>query len=230
MRAIFWRGGIVLILVAIVLSVYACTTHTTEVATVTYASPTTETYLPVDDNLSGGMQPRPSISTTPSVSKFSDPRGKPVSITILRGKEAIVPQAVFDGGTTQYRDQRGKLVWSPRENKVEWYQARQWPKPGMMSTKTSLILGHVTDVFENLSTAIPGDLAVVSYDSGDTVYILIDWTQVMDKPVATNDSRLWGYNKNPGWHTVIYTCDDRNGFRSDGHRKDNFAAGGHRVK
>jgi LPXTG-site transpeptidase (sortase) family protein len=174
--------------------------------------------------------PIPSVSITPTPTptptSLADPKAgdKPVRVAVMRGEEYVVDPVSIGHATSFTATQ----VWSPVPGVAEWYQVDDYPKPGKSSTLNSVIAAHVAysgepDAFAQLEDVKVGDKVIVTYASKQTYTFTVIEIIVEDKEVIRSNQRVWGYQANKSRSTVLFTCDDQSGYRSDGHRRDNRA-------
>lgn len=118
----------------------------------------------------------------------------------------------------------GKVNPSPGE--VIWFTGYDRVPPG--ATGTTVIGGHVVsagapDAFAALEHLAEGDGVVLRYPGGARLRFEVTSTEIVDKDALTTSEDVWGANEDTR-RIVLVTCDDRLGFREDGHRRANFVA------
>ena len=165
-------------------------------------------------------EPQPTLT----VDKVRQPTTNdiPVSVSVQRGSEVIVPAAIISPAMSL----TSPTVWSPEPGVAEWHQKNVHPKPGVVSPYHAIIGGHVDyngpDVFANLSSAEVGDTVVVTYRSGDEYRFVVNTIFTGDKESMSVDPRIKGSHPD-AQSVVLLTCDDGSGYLADGHRVDNLA-------
>ena len=92
-----------------------------------------------------------------------------------------------------------------------------------MYKRQHVVSGGAPDRFAALEQLEVGDGVVLGYPSGTEVRFEVTSTDIVDKQELTSDPSVWGRNDDTR-RIVLITCDDRLGFREDGHRTANFVA------
>lgn len=126
----------------------------------------------------------------------------------------ISPQGLRDGKV------------NPLAQQVIWFTGYDRVRPG--ATGTSVVAGHVVsgggpDRFAPLEHVKKGDGVVLTYPGGEELRLEIVRTDIVAKTDLQTDQDVWGANDSTR-RVVLVTCDDRLGFREDGHREANFVA------
>lgn len=173
-------------------------------------------------------------SSTSVAEKIRNPRGKPVKVTVTSAKHGLLIRSKVQAIRTR---SDGRLV--PPAGVAGWFADPGWPKPGVLSRYNSIVAGHVSgggkpDVFYLLSKARKGDKAVIDYESGDRVTIMITSNPVnVGKDVVTSDSKYdWVWESEEGVERRIvsfFTCNaESEKVFSDGawHSVDNWVVQG----
>lgn len=186
---------------------------------------------PIPSAMTSSSSPTPSPSAsitplpTPTPITLADPKpgDKPVEVVVMRGGKYIV-KPVRIGSGTSFEGKR----WSPVPGTAEWYQVDDYPKPGKLSTLNSVIAAHVAysgepDAFAQLEDVKEGDKVIVTYASKQTYTYTVTKIIVEDKLVIRNNQQIWGERSTKRRSTILFTCDDQSGYRSDGTRRDNRA-------
>lgn len=137
-----------------------------------------------------------------------------LSIPAVGLSTKIAPQGLRDGKV------------NPAPGEVIWFTGYDRVRPG--ATGTSVIAGHVVssgrpDSFAALEQLAKGDGIVLTYPSGAKLRFEVTSTDIIDKDELTTRKEVWGANKDTR-RVVLVTCDDKLGFREDGHRTANFVA------
>lgn len=175
----------------------------------------------------------PDITTAPVPAPIADPQGEPEWITVENQdgvpyiSTGIVPNKL-----------RANHDLVPPVGSAGWYAEAGWPRPGVVSDRRSVVVGHATcglgcrDVFFNLRDVKVGDIVRIKYDSGETLSfrVFADWQSVSKnqfvKPVRDDGSRTDVY---PAWFSedgapervvTLATCDTDSGY-SGGHSNNN---------
>lgn len=165
---------------------------------------------------------KPTETPSPTVTDPA-PGDVPSRVSVVRGDKIIVEPIIIGKGTSFTENG----VWNPVPGYAEWYSLDDHPLPCTLSTLRSVIAGHVAydgepNVFFTLDQVVIGDIVVVTYRSGYECRLVVTDIINEDKEVLRTNQSVWGFN--PESRTVIlFTCDDQDGFRSDGHRKNNLA-------
>lgn len=129
-------------------------------------------------------------------------------------KTPISPQGLRDGKV------------NPGPGQVIWFTGSDRVRPGAVGT--SVIAGHVVsngeaDAFATLQRLERGDDVILTYPEGERLRLEVTSTDTVDKQDLTTNEVVWGPNDDTR-RVVLITCDDRHGFREDGHRAANFVA------
>lgn len=226
---------LVLALVAAVMAVWAGTFQQPMAVASASASPSPE--------------PSPSVTTPPVVvppttkskqAELSDPRGKPVSLTVKRGKKVLAtmpfaPRRIYTakGDENKFGSQCGAVAYWDKTNPKP-----PWPRPGVASKKKSLITGHVMcgkDWYplqylqpikkkngKKVGGGKKGDRLYVKYSSGDVVESVAreDSREIVKTELNTQKS----FTENGGKKAReirLTTCDRTGVIRPDGHALKN---------
>lgn len=190
-------------------------------------------------------EPSPSVTTPPVVvppttkneqAELSDPRGKPVSLTLKRGSKVLAtmpfaPRRIYttEGDEDKFGSQCGAVAYWDRPT---------WPKPGVASKKKSLITGHVMcgaswyplqylqpiekKSGHKVSGGKRGDLLYIKYSSGDVV--VAKAREDSHDVVKTKLNKQKKYTENGGKtarEIRLTTCDRTGVIRPDGHALKN---------
>ena len=107
---------------------------------------------------------------------------------------------------------------------VMWFNGLDRVKPG--SVGTAVIAAHVStankrDVFADLGDVDVGDSVHVVAADGTRARYIVTRASAIHKDDVTTDQTVWGTNT-AGSRLAIITCDDAQGYRTDGHRVANF--------
>ncbi len=192
---------------------------------------------------SASSSPSPSATTSPVVvppttkseqAELSDPRGKPVSLTLRRGGKVLAtmpfaPRRTYTGAD---KDKFGSQCGA-----VAYWDRPGWPKPGVKSPNKSLVTGHVMcgaswyplnylqPIKKNgkkVSGGKKGDRLYIKYSSGDVVEAVAreDSHEVVKTELNTQKK----YTENGGKtarEIRLTTCDRTGVIRPDGHALEN---------
>lgn len=209
--------------------VYQQVTYTPTMSTPSASSPPSEEPLP-----SVTTPPIPTQTPTPDQeSDVNDPRGKPVSLTIKRGKKTVVKTMPF---APRVVDSVHPGWFSSRCGAVAYWDNPGWPKPGVESLKKALVTGHVMcgpNAWYPLQHLQPskdgapggrqGDLLYIQYSSDDLV-VAEAYEDSHDVPKG-NLNKMPKYIENGGKKAReirLTTCDRTGAIRVDGHAVNNI--------
>lgn len=187
---------------------------------------TTSGTTPSASSTSTSADPTVDVTASPDPTQPADARDAGLA-DVDDGAEAISLAIPAVGLRTPLEAQglRGGVV-NPRPGQVIWFTGYERVRPG--ATGTSVLAGHVVsggapDRFAALEQLEVGDGVVLGYPSGTEVRFEVTSTDIVDKQELTSDPSVWGRNDDTR-RIVLITCDDRLGFREDGHRTANFVA------
>lgn len=172
--------------------------------------------------------PDPTVTVTPSPDRRQPADSRRAGESAADdGEEAIGLRIPAVGLSTELSPQglRGGKI-DPRPHEVIWYTGHDRVAPGEQGT--AVIAGHVisggeADEFAALEQLAKGDGVTVSYPSGAELRLEVVSTEIVDKTELQRRPEIGGAHPAKR-RVVLVTCDDRLGFREDGHRTANFVA------
>jgi len=224
--------GIVLFILALAAAsaaVWVGSSHQSMTVTSVSSSPSLESSRSV--TTSPVVVPPPTKSEQ---AELSDPRGKPVSLTLRRGSKVLAtmpfaPRRIDTGDdANKFGSQCGAVAYWDRPT---------WPKPGVASKNKSLVTGHVMcgaswyplqylqPINKNgkkVGGGKRGDLLYVKYSSGDIV--VAQAREDSHDVVKTELNKQEKYTENGGKtarEIRLTTCDRTGVIRPDGHALKN---------
>lgn len=162
----------------------------------------------------GDAEPSKTSSSAPSATASAEATGKPMSFSApsIDVSGPLTPTVAKDG------------VVNPPTGTLAWVKGYERVVPGEMGT--AVIAGHVVngkkpDIFADLEEMKVGDeMTVVDADGKKHTYAVTK-TRVATKEDVSHDPVVWGSNDSVR-RLALITCDDEDGYRSDGHRIANF--------
>lgn len=144
--------------------------------------------------------PSSASSGSPDKEVIQSPRGEPEEIRIISQSGKVLISAKIR--PVYIRPDRSL---APPSGVAGWLADEGWPKPGVLSRYNSIVAGHVSwnhqpDVFYRLPQVRKGDQAVIDYDSGDRVVVVITLDPVnIGKSVITSDPKYdWVWENSAG--------------------------------
>lgn len=210
------------------------TARTTSRSTSTSPSPSPSGTSPASTSttdgstVTGDSSPDPEIDITAQPDEPQSAAERAAGIRAADQEAAAVSVSVPSVGLTTtispqgLRD--GKV--NPLAQQVIWFTGYDRTRPG--APGTSVVAGHVVsgggpDKFAPLEYVKEGDGVVLTYPGGEELRLEIVRTDIVAKTDLQTDQDVWGANDSTR-RVVLVTCDDRLGFREDGHREANFVA------
>lgn len=177
---------------------------------------TSPTPTPTPSPSKSSAKPKPTATPKPKPTKAAATTGTPLSIS--------VPSIGVSGKLRRTSAVSG--VINPPGGVLGWVKGYNRVRPGEVGT--AVVAGHVTDggrpdVFYRLQNVGKGDKITVWDSDGKKVVYTVTATRVATKEAVSRDESVWGSNGSVK-RIALITCDDENGYRSDGHRVSNFVA------
>lgn len=189
----------------------------------TPSSPTT-----TGQTVTGEPSPDPEVEVTRQPDDPQSPAERAAGLRAADAEASAVTLSVPSVGLTTSIEPQGLRDGkvNPLAQQVIWFTGYDRVRPG--AEGTSVIAGHVVsrggpDKFAPLEYVKKGDGVVLTYPTGETLRLEITRTDIVGKSDLQVDQDVWGANDSSR-RVVLVTCDDRLGFREDGHREANFVA------
>lgn len=163
------------------------------------------------------------VSSSASASEASPPTGRAGEIWDHSGTVDLrIPGIDLDVTMRADGLRDGRI--NPPGGTVMWFDGSERVRPGAVGT--AVIAGHVAsgsqpDAFADLADVEVGDRVTIRDGDGRPRVFHVVRADVVDKDALTTDQDVWGGNDSVR-RLAIITCDDANGYRSDGHRVANY--------
>lgn len=178
--------------------------------------------------VTGEASPDPEVEVTRQPDEPQSAAARAAGLRAADAEASAVTLSVPSVGVTTSIEPQGLRDGkvNPLAQQVIWFTGYDRVRPG--AEGTSIIAGHVVsrggpDKFAPLEYVKEGDGVVLTYPTGETLRLEITRTDIVGKTDLQVDQDVWGANDSSR-RVVLVTCDDRLGFREDGHREANFVA------